>query len=150
MDIELIKRVFGEFEYVTRQDGSIVIVGEWVQQNIVKVPINENVLQIHRLIEPQVKNILIDLGCANLIEEFDITHGGGGFCPRHILWNHSKPLSLHSWGIAIDLNPIKYPYGSTLKPRNDVIDIFTANGFSWGGYWQTKDPMHLEWRSFVK
>jgi hypothetical protein len=150
MDLGFVQQTFGEFGYTSIPDGSIIIMGQWVKQNIVKIQVLNQTLWVHRLLKPQLTNILIDLGCAKLIEEFDLSHGGGGFVPRHQLWNVLKPLSMHSWGIAIDLNPIKYPYASNDAPPRDLIDIFTANGFSWGGYWKTKDPMHFEFRSFVK
>jgi hypothetical protein len=52
--------------------------------------------------------------------------------------------SLHSWGIAIDLNAAwnglnKQP---TLSPG--FVKCFTDNGFEWGGTWKRLDGMHFE------
>jgi hypothetical protein len=61
--------------------------------------------------------------------------------------------SLHSYGIAIDLNPSKNPYGKPLRhdfPQEflDGVDsIITSTGqraFKWGGRWNTPDAMHFE------
>jgi hypothetical protein len=58
--------------------------------------------------------------------------------------------SLHSYGIAIDINPSQNPYSFsgqlvTNMPRK-FINIFKKYGFYWGGDWQGfKDPMHFEW-----
>jgi hypothetical protein len=61
-------------------------------------------------------------------------------------------LSLHSWGIAMDINPGRNPYqlGNYGAPQTDippkVIDIFRKYGFQWGGDWAgERDPMHFEW-----
>ena len=60
--------------------------------------------------------------------------------------------SLHSWGIAIDINPGRNPYqlGNWGSPQTDIpgpiIDIFKKYGFAWGGDWPgERDPMHFEW-----
>lgn len=61
-------------------------------------------------------------------------------------------LSLHSWGIAVDINPSRNPY----QARNNgelqtdippqIIEIFKKYGFQWGGDWVgNRDPMHFEW-----
>lgn len=60
--------------------------------------------------------------------------------------------SLHSWGIAIDINPESNPYqpGNYGPPQTDIpnqiIDIFRKYGFVWGGEWPgERDAMHFEW-----
>lgn len=60
--------------------------------------------------------------------------------------------SLHSWGIAIDINPGRNPYqvGNWGAPETDIpgpiIDIFKKYGYAWGGDWAgERDPMHFEW-----
>lgn len=86
----------------------------------------------------------------------EVTSSGGG---RH-------KLSLHAYGLAVDLNPLYNPYvkkGKILpqsaKPyanrknanpyRIDHEDLayqlFTAHGFTWGGDWKSlKDYQHFE------
>ncbi len=76
--------------------------------------------------------------------------GGGGW-------------SLHSYGVAIDLNPRENPYvsgGTVLPPEgrdhldrmsqapgmiqsgDPVVTLFAAHGFDWGGYWT--DPVDYQ------
>jgi hypothetical protein len=52
--------------------------------------------------------------------------------------------SLHSWGIAIDLNASWNGLGKqpTLSPG--FVKCFTDNGFEWGGTWKRLDGMHFE------
>lgn len=61
----------------------------------------------------------------------------------------SNKLSLHSYGIAIDLDPANNALGDTtpLMPMW-VVDIFERNGWSWGGRWKGSrcDGMHFELR----
>ena len=53
-------------------------------------------------------------------------------------------MSLHSWGVAIDVNAAWNGLGkpSTLTP--EFVKCFTDAGFEWGGNWTRTDPMHFE------
>lgn len=53
-------------------------------------------------------------------------------------------MSLHSWGIAIDVNAAwnQLNMVPTLSPG--FVKCFTDNGFDWGGTWQRKDGMHFQ------
>jgi hypothetical protein len=65
-----------------------------------------------------------------------------------------KSPSLHSWGIAIDMNAANNPLGLTreqivsrgLKPFSEgFIDCFRRNGFDCGADWKTRpDFMHFQ------
>ena len=67
----------------------------------------------------------------------------GCYAPRRI--PSSGSLSLHAWGLAIDLNASENPQGS--EPRQDrrLVRAFEREGFTWGGRWPTApDGMHFE------
>jgi hypothetical protein len=53
-------------------------------------------------------------------------------------------MSLHSWGIAIDVNA--FENGLNMRPKLSLgfVRCFTDNGFDWGGTWQRKDGMHFQ------
>jgi hypothetical protein len=55
----------------------------------------------------------------------------------------SQTPSNHSWPTAIDINPANNSFNGG---RGDIpqwfIDVFTSEGFTWGGTWG--DPMHFE------
>lgn len=76
------------------------------------------------------------------------------------------PYSVHSWGKAIDINPVENPYikdevvlppsGTSYLDRADVrpgmivdgdvvVEAFAAVGFTWGGHWdRLLDFQHFE------
>jgi hypothetical protein len=59
-----------------------------------------------------------------------------------------KKLSTHSWGIAIDLEPDKYPLKSKNRFSDEVIQIFKDAGFVYGGDFKSRlDPMHFQFCS---
>jgi peptidoglycan hydrolase-like protein with peptidoglycan-binding domain len=52
--------------------------------------------------------------------------------------------SLHSWGIAFDLNPDKA--GGKVDPR--LVEFLKSKGFTWGGDFKDNyDPMHFQYAS---
>jgi hypothetical protein len=79
---------------------------------------------------------------------------GGTLAWRHIAG--SKRLSMHSFGVAIDLNPHLPYWRNGLSPEAavarrkafapEIIQAFEAEGFIWGGKWASFDLMHFEYR----
>ena len=55
-------------------------------------------------------------------------------------------LSMHAYGAAVDFDAAHNPLGAThWKMPKEVIDIFKAEGWRWGGdYTGRKDAMHFE------
>lgn len=53
-------------------------------------------------------------------------------------------MSLHSWGIAIDVNAFENGLNQTPKLSQTFVNCFTSVGFDWGGTWQRKDGMHFQ------
>jgi len=53
-------------------------------------------------------------------------------------------MSLHSWGVAVDVNAFSNGLGKepTLSPG--FVKCFTDAGFDWGGTWKRKDGMHFQ------
>ena len=52
--------------------------------------------------------------------------------------------SLHSWGLAVDLNAAWNGYGRVPTLSAGFVKCFTDAGFDWGGLWKTKDGMHFQ------
>lgn len=110
----------------------------------------------------------------NAVDEVSMTHNNSScFCYRNI--SGTGTISKHGRGLAVDINTLYNPYvkvrnGKTLvepeagRPyinnrdkrtdipfkidRNDLAyKLFTAEGFSWGGNWNSvKDYQHFEWK----
>ena len=54
-------------------------------------------------------------------------------------------ISTHAWGIAVDLEPQKYPLGSTERFPDSVVECFSDAGFFYGGDFSGRsDPMHWQ------
>lgn len=53
-------------------------------------------------------------------------------------------MSLHSWGIAIDVNAAWNGLGKEPTLSKGFVKCFTDAGFDWGGIWQRKDGMHFQ------
>ena len=80
---------------------------------------------------------LIDTGCVQELKTWD-----GCFNIRKKRGLNS--MSLHSWGIAIDLNAFENGLGQQPKLSPEFVKCFTDNGFDWGGNWKRLDGMHFE------
>ncbi len=106
-----------------------------------------------------------------LIDEYDANdeasmkdNNTSAFCFR--AQTSSSKLSLHSYGLAIDINPLQNPYtkGDIIQPGNAIEYVdrstykkgmilkddpcykaFISRGWTWGGEWKgVKDYQHFE------
>lgn len=91
------------------------------------------------LVEPltQAFKNLIDTGCVDELKTWD-----GCFNIRKKRGLNS--MSLHSWGIAIDMNAFENGLNQDSKWSTEFVKCFTDAGFDWGGLWSRKDPMHYQ------
>lgn len=94
-------------------------------------------IDIHR----PLLEVLDDLVSKNLhteLETFD-----GSFNIRAV---RGVPglLSLHSWGIALDFNAKENPLNSESDWAPAFTDVWKTHGFTWGGDFSRKDPMHFQ------
>jgi hypothetical protein len=136
-------KAFGAFSYRYYADGTIVPDARWVRQNIAteRVPLL-GAITCHRLMFPQLKGALNDVvkaGLGSTVHTFS-----GCYVPRFMERDPAHPVSLHTWGIAIDLDAPHNARGTrgSIDPR--VVAIFKRWGFRWGGDWSWTDPMHFE------
>jgi hypothetical protein len=83
---------------------------------------------------------LIDTGHVNELKTYD-----GCFNIRKKRGLSS--MSLHSWGVAIDVNAFENGLGVEPKLSAGFVKCFTDAGFDWGGIWRRKDGMHFQLKS---
>jgi hypothetical protein len=140
------RKSFEPFSYLDLGDGTIQIDRDWVRRNIVsaRVPIFRGQVVCHRLLIDQLRGALQEVADRGLAHLIDASEYGGCWVPRHIDWDPSKPLSMHSWGLAVDFNVATNGLGEkpTMDPR--IVEIFESWGFVWGGRWSRPDGMHFE------
>ena len=53
-------------------------------------------------------------------------------------------MSLHSWGVAIDVNAAWNGFGKKPTLSSGFVKCFTNAGFDWGGLWAKPDGMHFQ------
>ncbi|TAN51566.1 MAG: M15 family peptidase [Methylococcaceae bacterium] len=56
--------------------------------------------------------------------------------------------SLHSWGIAFDINAAGNAFGKPPTMSPALVACFTDAGFDWGGNWSKPDGMHFQLAKF--
>lgn len=117
--------------------------------------------ETHRLVEPHARRAfeMARIGSP----EYEIERAAS-FVFRHQRHDPARPLSLHSWGIAIDVDAAHnsartfdrgaYPAPwsaawMAIWPRGlpqGFVEGFESSGWTWGGRWAKYcDPMHFQW-----
>ena len=136
-------KAFGAFSYKYFPDGTIAPDARWVRENIrtETLPVMGRVT-CHRLMLVQLRGALEDVeqaGLGSTLKTYD-----GCYVPRFIERNPENSISLHTWGIAIDMDAATNYRGIRGTMHPEVVNIFKRWGFRWGGDWKYTDPMHFE------
>lgn len=141
----------GSFTYTNLAGGRISPDPAWVRDYIrtESVPILGTVT-CNKAFLPQLRGALqeiVDLGLADRIHPGEYA---GCYYPRYIGRNPANGLSLHSWGIAVDLNVPGNLRGTVGEIDRGVVEVFKRWGMAWGGDWSYTDPMHFEMNAVVR
>jgi len=141
----------GSFTYTPRPDGTVAVDPAWVSANIrtETVPILGTVT-CHRAMLPQMRAALQEIVDRGLADKINPGEYAGCFYPRFIAHDPKQGLSLHSWGIAFDINVPGNQRGTSGEIDRTVVEIFKKWGFAWGGDWSYTDPMHFEMAAVVE
>lgn len=123
---------FNEGLFMTLYD-----IPEWINKCIPELP--NRVYCNKLLVEPLEKalNNVIDRGLQDEIKTWD-----GCFNIRKK--RGLRSWSLHSWGVAIDINAAWNGLGKEPQMSKELVKCFTDAGFEWGGNWSRKDGMHFQ------
>ena len=108
-------------------------------------------IRCHRLVADSLTRILTAIGKlyptsgARRLVGVDLL--GGVYNYRPVAG--AARLSVHSWGAAIDLDPVRNPRLRQWNPATGipqaVVDAFKSESWRWGGDWTRQpDPMHFE------
>lgn len=140
----------GSFTYTPNEDGTVEVDPAWVAANIrtEEVPILGRVT-CHRVMLPQLRGALTEIVERGLADRIHPDEYAGCFYPRFIASDPGRGLSLHSWGIAFDINTPGNQRGTVGEIDREVVAILKSWGFAWGGDWSFTDPMHFELAALV-
>nr|WP_246361089.1 M15 family metallopeptidase [Haloechinothrix aidingensis] len=141
----------GSFRYRYFSDGTVEPDPDWVSANIrtARVPLLGRVT-CHRVLLSQLRAALEEIVERGLADAIDPADYGGCYVPRFIGRDPARGLSLHTWGIAVDINVSTNQRGTPGEIDRDVVAIFQRWGFAWGGHWEWTDPMHFELARLVQ
>ncbi len=157
--LRLLKFGYIDFGGQTHSDGEMVVLDA----------VADHVLQVFGALRGQ----LFPIASVKLMDHYDgdddasmAQNNTSAFNVRRVAG--SSAMSLHAYGVAIDLNPVQNPYitrsGRSLSvdPRSGadyvsrkklrpgmaepVVDVFARHGFvEWGGYWRNPiDYQHFQ------
>ncbi len=138
----------GAFRYTVLGAERVAPEQSWVAAHIrtEQVPILGNVT-CHAVIIPQLRAALREVQSRGLAQEIHPQEYAGCYYPRYIAG--TQQLSLHAFGIALDLNVSGNQRGSAGEMDRTVVEIFKKWGFAWGGDWGYTDPMHFELNALI-
>ncbi|MDQ3915571.1 MAG: M15 family metallopeptidase [Actinomycetota bacterium] len=135
--------LIGRMTFEVLEGGFIRPDPAWVSANIASatVPVLGSVT-CHRLLLPQLHAALAEIEAEGLAGE--IYQYNGCYVPRFIDRDPGRPLSMHAFGLAFDVNTPTNQLGTGGDMDARVVEIFERWGFVWGGRWSRPDPMHFE------
>ena len=141
----------GTMQFRILQNGFIDPDPAWVASNITtgSVPILGSV-RCHRIMIPQLASALQEISDAGLAGEIRPGDYAGCYVPRFIDRDPRRGLSMHAFGLAVDLNVSTNGLGTAGDMHPTIVRIFEKWGFAWGGYWSRPDPMHFELARIVR
>jgi D-alanyl-D-alanine carboxypeptidase len=137
--------LIGTMEYRILDNGFIKPAQAWVDSNISTATVSIiGEVTCHRLMLPQLQAALSEIESEGLAGELRPGDYGGCYVPRFIDRNPALPLSMHAFGLAVDLNVSTNQLGTSGDMNPRIVEIFERWGFVWGGDWSRPDPMHFE------
>lgn len=147
-----LESVYGVVKYKEGSKGRITILNpEAWQKHFCQIEVCGIEVSLHKKIACQVLGAFAEIEIVNQTLPVDQQWHPSviqAYCPRHNMWDAKRPLSTHTWAIAIDIDPKQNAVSDTKLGNIPewVIEILESWGATWGGRWrQFKDPMHFQW-----
>lgn len=147
-----VKKTYGSFKWTELSGGNVDIDDTWEHDNLIilrDVAGTGLSIQLHYKVAPLFADALAE--AVKRCPKYKIKQLGG-HCARHMMHDPKKPLSLHAWGCAFDINWDKNPAGPTLVTDlpPQFVAAFVERGWDWGGNWRSfKDSMHFQYATGV-
>lgn len=154
--------LFGPLEFISaptaKNPEAIKITNNFEAQHIVSINIPQlvgvpgapgGVTKFHRLAQKQFVSLWAAWDAAGLVKT--ILSYDGDYVPRFIRGKAQQQiLSNHAFGTAFDINAKWNAFGA--EPATwgqkgcvyELVDIASAHGFYWGGFFSHRDGMHFE------
>ena len=140
----------GKILSATMPDGRTLTGNQWESRFMAIVPSMPLVPRRLYMNKAIVEPLTLALAACEALRDGYKLRTIGCFAPRGKRGNPSS-LSLHSYGIAVDINsdtnPMRAPIQCDIPQA--WIDAFCALGWTWGGKWRTPDPMHFQFATGV-
>jgi len=132
------KQCFAKFGDPVRNEGKHMIMWDVPKELEIGV-IPKRVYCNKLMVVPLTKAFtnLIERGIVKELKTWD-----GCFNPRKK--RGGTTASLHSWGVAIDVNAGWNGFGKKPTLSTEFVKCFTDAGFDWGGVWDRPDGMHFQ------
>ncbi len=140
---------YGRIDYIDMPRGFVKIVNDFEVKYLTKIqlPITGKLVRCHREMAVPLLKVLTEIvKRCQYDSDYEYFYDLQIFCPRHQWYLSTKPLSRHTFALAIDGNPADNIPGTDGTMPEGIVDLFEENGFTWGGRWKKKDPMHFELR----
>jgi len=131
---------------LTKANGEKVEVHACEESNMESVSAFNMTYKVHKLVAPSLKRVNAKWVAegGDTFYKIPKSTGGGGYNCR--LTVEKTGISVHAYGLSIDINPTQNPFGKTKVTDMPAkfIGFFTAEGWGWGGNWKrVKDAMHF-------
>jgi len=97
----------------------------------------------NRLMVEPLKKAFLNLKVAHKVNELKTWDGCFNIRKKRGL----NSMSLHSWGLAVDVNAFENQLNMNPRLSQEFVKCFTDAGFEWGGTWTRKDGMHFQLKS---
>lgn len=144
-------RVYGEFAWTPGRGRLIDIDDDWEVRNIRHFTLHTGQRRrLHRLVGAEFVALFREACEVSGYTPKSVQT----FNPRRFKDDPDSPLSMHSWGIAVDFDPVLNRWGGKDKAGNPCplalhpafLDVFRRAGWTCGADWKTGggDWMHIE------
>ena len=113
-------------------------------RNVIEIDFLGEPMYVHEDVAPHFMRLaqIFRSEAPEYAAEIDISPDDWSYNNRDIRGGTSE--SLHSWGIAIDINALTNVLGTEGDMPQAVVEAWEAEGGEWGGDWSRPDPMHFE------